>query len=76
MIIGFVQSEEGRSILLFFAGLLAGFINVLAGGGSLLTLPVLILAGLNPIVANGTNRMGILSEESDCNAPLLATTIH
>ncbi|WP_241550214.1 TSUP family transporter [Acidithiobacillus sulfuriphilus] len=38
----------------------AGVINVLAGGGSLLTLPVLILAGLNPITANGTNRIGIL----------------
>lgn len=62
MIISFVQSEVGRSILLFFAGLIAGFINVLAGGGSLLTLPVLILAGLNPIVANGTNRIGILLE--------------
>ena len=41
-------------------GLAAGFINVLAGGGSLLTLPGLIFAGLDPITANATNRLAIL----------------
>ncbi len=41
-------------------GLIAGFINTLAGSGSLLTLPVLILLGLPANVANGTNRIGIL----------------
>lgn len=41
-------------------GLIAGFINTVAGGGSLLTLPVLIFMGLPPAVANGTNRVGIL----------------
>jgi len=41
-------------------GLIAGFINTLAGSGSLLTLPVLILLGLPANVANGTNRVGIL----------------
>jgi len=34
--------------------------NVTAGGGSLLTLPVLILAGMNPVTANGTNRIAVL----------------
>jgi uncharacterized membrane protein YfcA len=43
-----------------FVGLIAGFINTLAGSGSLLTLPVLILLGLPANVANGTNRVGIL----------------
>ena len=62
MALSFVQGEEGRLIILFLAGLGAGFINVLAGGGSLFTLPVLILAGLDPITANGTNRIGILLE--------------
>lgn len=47
-------------ILLFSAGLAAGIINTLAGGGSLLTLPVLIFMGVPPNVANGTNRIGIL----------------
>lgn len=39
---------------------MAGALNVLAGGGSFLTLPILIFAGLPPTVANGTNRVAIL----------------
>ena len=42
------------------AGLIAGFINTLAGSGSLITLPILILLGLPANVANGTNRVGVL----------------
>jgi uncharacterized membrane protein YfcA len=41
-------------------GLVAGFVNTIAGGGSLLTLPVLMLLGLPPNLANGTNRLGAL----------------
>lgn len=41
-------------------GLAAGFINTVAGGGSLLTLPVLIFMGLPPAVANGTNRIALV----------------
>lgn len=41
-------------------GLIAGFINTLAGSGSLLTLPLLMFLGLPPNVANGTNRIAIL----------------
>lgn len=41
-------------------GFAAGFINTLAGSGSLLTLPLLILLGLPANVANGTNRVGVL----------------
>ncbi len=49
------------SILLLFAvGLTAGFINVMAGGGSSLTLPALIFLGLDGATANGTNRIAIL----------------
>ena len=40
-------------------GIVAGFINTLAGSGSLLTLPLLILLGLPANVANGTNRVGV-----------------
>lgn len=48
-------------LLLFGVGLLAGAINTLAGGGSLLSLPVLItVIGLPPNVANATNRVAIL----------------
>lgn len=42
------------------AGFGAGFINTLAGSGSLITLPLLIFLGLPPTVANGTNRVGVL----------------
>lgn len=41
-------------------GLAAGIINTLAGGGSLLTLPLLIFLGLPGSVANGTNRVAVL----------------
>ncbi len=47
---------------LFVAGLVSGTINVLAGGGSFLTLPVLIFYGLPAGVANGTNRLSILMQ--------------
>jgi uncharacterized membrane protein YfcA len=46
--------------LLFLAGFAAGVINVVAGGGSFLTLPILMFLGLPAGVANGTNRIGIL----------------
>ncbi|NIS81107.1 MAG: TSUP family transporter [Anaerolineales bacterium] len=42
------------------AGFVAGFINTLAGSGSLVTLPMLIFMGLPATVANGTNRVAIL----------------
>ncbi len=47
-------------VILFFTGILAGFINTLAGGGSILVLPVLILSGLPSPIANATNRVAIL----------------
>ncbi len=49
-----------NSIFLFLAGLFSGVINVVSGGGSFITLPVLGLYGLSPSVANGTNRIAIL----------------
>jgi uncharacterized membrane protein YfcA len=54
------MDELSRLLLLFGIGSLAGFTNVLAGGGSAITLPVLIFLGLDGSVANGTNRLGIL----------------
>jgi len=41
-------------------GFISGFINTLAGSGSLLSLPMLMFIGLEPNVANGTNRIAIL----------------
>ncbi|MFC1572491.1 sulfite exporter TauE/SafE family protein [Candidatus Eisenbacteria bacterium] len=40
-------------------GILCGIINALAGGGSFVTLPLLLLIGLPPQIANATNRVAI-----------------
>lgn len=48
------------ALLLLGVGLVAGALNVIAGGGSLLTLPVLIFLGLPAAMANGTNRIALL----------------
>lgn len=45
---------------LFIMGALAGFINTVAGGGSVLTLPLLIAIGIPHTQANATNRVGIV----------------
>jgi uncharacterized membrane protein YfcA len=47
------------TLMLIGAGFVAGTINSIAGGGSLLTLPLLIFIGLPATVANGTNRIAI-----------------
>lgn len=44
------------------AGFVAGAINAVAGGGSFLTLPVLVFLGLPAVVANATNRVGVLAQ--------------
>lgn len=48
--------------VLALAGIAAGIINSFAGGGSFLTLPILTALGLPPSIANGTIRVGILSQ--------------
>ena len=52
--------EGYEYFILFLAGLASGSINTIAGGGSLLTLPILIFMGLPPTVANGTNRVQLI----------------
>jgi uncharacterized membrane protein YfcA len=47
-------------LLIIGGGILTGFINTLSGNGSVISLPLLIFAGLPANVANGTNRVGIL----------------
>lgn len=54
--------ETWQLILLAAIGVIAGILNVVAGGGSLLTLPAMILMGLPASVANGTNRVAILAQ--------------
>ncbi|MBC8358858.1 MAG: sulfite exporter TauE/SafE family protein [Candidatus Aminicenantes bacterium] len=53
------MDEILKLLLLFGVGSIAGFINVMAGGGSTITLPTLIFLGLDGALANGTNRVGI-----------------
>lgn len=49
---------------LFLAGLAGGVANAVAGGGSLVTLPALLDAGLPPLVANGTNRPFVVAQSA------------
>ena len=46
-------------LILYATGCFAGAVNVMAGGGSTLSLPVLIMLGMDAGVANGTNRIAI-----------------
>jgi len=51
--------EWGEAIILIISGVAVGFINTLAGGGSIISLSVLMMLGLPPTLANGTNRIAI-----------------
>jgi uncharacterized protein len=57
-------SDLAAYLLLVAAGVVASILNVIAGGGSFLTLPVLIFLGLPTVVANGTNRVGVLMQNA------------
>lgn len=48
--------------ILFLAGMGAGIMNTVGGGGSVLTLPAMIFAGIPPTAANATNRIGIIAQ--------------
>lgn len=49
-------------LVLLAVGVISGFINTLAGGGSMLTLPALMMLGMTADVANATNRVGVLMQ--------------
>ncbi len=49
-------------LLVILVGIFAGTVNTIAGGGSLITLPALIFLGVPPTVANGTNRVGVMTQ--------------
>jgi uncharacterized membrane protein YfcA len=49
-------------ILLIVVGFIAGIINTLAGGGSNLTLPALMVTGMPADIANATNRLAVLMQ--------------
>ena len=56
--------EWWEAILLVLGGAAAGLINAVAGGGSTLTVPLLVLAGVPGNAANGSNRVGILTSNA------------
>jgi uncharacterized membrane protein YfcA len=59
-----VTGAPGSYILLALVGFVASVLNVIAGGGSFFTLPVLIFLGLPAAVANGTNRIGVIAQNA------------
>ena len=57
-----MELELWQTGLIVAVGIVGGFLNVVAGGGSLLTVPVMVFLGMPGPVANGTNRIGILAQ--------------
>ena len=57
-----MEIELWQAATLVAVGVVSGFLNVMAGGGSLLTVPVMVFMGLPGAVANGTNRIAILAQ--------------
>lgn len=51
--------DTGDAALLLGAGLAAGTVNAIAGGGSLITFPSLLATGLPPVTANVTNALAV-----------------
>lgn len=54
------MNQIGWYAILLAAGFAAGVVNTIAGGGSFLTLPALMIFGMDPKLANGTNRLAVL----------------
>jgi uncharacterized protein len=54
--------SAGSALLLLVAGFVASTLNTIAGGGSFLTLPLLMFMGLPAPAANATNRIGVLAQ--------------
>ena len=55
-------SDPVLFLILCVSGAVAGFLNVLAGGGSALTIPIMIFLGFDATIANGSNRIAIQVE--------------
>lgn len=56
--------EIWQIALLAFGGVVAGTVNSIAGGGTLLTVPLLVLAGVPGNAANGSNRLGVITSSA------------
>jgi uncharacterized protein len=51
--------DVGEVAIVLAVGLVAGAVNSVAGGGTLITYPTLVFVGLNPIVANATSTLAL-----------------
>ena len=58
-LLGTISFTPLHEVLLVLAGIGAGIFNGVAGGGSLISFPVLLALGLSPLTANITNTVGI-----------------
>jgi uncharacterized protein len=56
------MTDPSSMFFLFAIGGVSGFLNVMAGGGSTIVLPALILMGMDGTLANGTNRVALLMQ--------------
>ena len=54
--------EIWQYIVFLLVGIVVGFVNVMAGGGSLLSIPIMLFMDVPGPVANGTNRIAILAQ--------------
>jgi len=54
--------EIWQCIILVLVGFVAGFVNVMAGGGSLLSIPAMLFMGVPGPIANGTNRIAVFAQ--------------
>src|SRR5829696_248641 len=52
--------DAASALILFVAGLLAGALNAAGGGGSFLTIPALVSAGLPSVAANASSTVALL----------------
>ena len=51
-----IEITTGLLVILFFVAMTAGFFDAISGGGGLLTVPALLMAGVPPLMALGTNK--------------------
>lgn len=56
---------------LFFVALFAGFIDAMAGGGGLLTIPALLLTGMNPVAVLATNKLQACAGSSSASLAMI-----
>src|SRR5471032_3357600 len=59
-----MRASAHAILMIAAAGLFAGVQNALAGGGSFITFPALLLAGLNPLAANMTSTIALFPSQT------------